>query len=259
MSAVDQQSRKCKCCGSEVVFFGSVDFVKNCEEVRGVFLKPSGQQVPYFRCLNCRFLFTDLFDDWAIERYRAEIYNDGYSLVDPDFAERRPSANAALLLRLFGPHRDSLTLLDYGGGNGRLVELLLANGFRQAFSYDPLYDEGRKPPTGKFRLVTAFEVVEHMPDPLAGFGDIIRYLRDDGLLLFSTLLQPRDLDRQGLRWWYAAPRNGHISLHSAESLALLAHRHGMAFRSLTDDLHVACRQYPGFASHLISAQTAIAP
>ena len=33
-----------------------------------------------------------------------------------------------------------------------------------------------------------------------------------GMVLFSTLVQPADIETQKLRCWYAAPRNGHISL-----------------------------------------------
>jgi hypothetical protein len=40
-------------------------------------------------------------------------------------------------------------------------------------------------------------------------------------VLFSTLLSDGEIVRgRPLRWWYAAPRNGHISLFSAQSLRL---------------------------------------
>lgn len=241
------------------MYFGSVDFTKSCEEARGTYLEPSGRQVPYFRCSACGFLFTDFFDTWPKQRFLSEIYNEDYLCVDPEFTELRPAANAALFVNLFAAHKESLTVLDYGGGNGRFVELLRASGFRHAISYDPLYDSVQKAPVESFHLVSAIEVLEHMPDPIGGFDDIARYLRDDGLLFLSTLLQPSNIVSLGLGWWYAAPRNGHISLHSPQSLSLLANRHGMAFRSLSPHLHVACRQFPAFARRLIRPPNAVSP
>jgi len=59
--------------------------------------------------------------------------------------------------------------------------------------------------------------------------------------LFSTLLQPDDMDKIGMRWWYIGPRNGHISLHSKKSLKLLWERYGCVVESVDEDVHMASR------------------
>lgn len=60
----------------------------------------SGILVYYRRCVDCKFIFTDAFDDWTAEQFKAHIYNDGYKVVDPDYAETRPLANANMVVPL---------------------------------------------------------------------------------------------------------------------------------------------------------------
>ena len=93
--------------------------------------------------------------------------------------------------------------------------------------------------------------MEHVAFPTQIVADIGRLLEDEGILLFTTLMQPADFDQLGLRWWYVAPRNGHISLYSRRSLAILFERNGMGLVSLTDLVHMAFRKLPAFATHLL--------
>ena len=81
---------------------------------------------------------------------------------------------------------------------------------------------------------------------------MIELLEDPGLLVFSTLVQPADIDRQGLNWWYAAPRNGHVSLYSSQTLATLAKAFDCRFGSLNENAHVIFQTVPPFAQHFIT-------
>ena len=96
-------------------------------------------------------------------------------------------------------------------------------------------------------------MLEHSTDPARTFADMNELLADPGLILFSTLLQPEDIDRQGLNWWYAAPRNGHVSLYTRASLAKVVRPFGLKFRSFNESMHVLYREVPDFASHLIAS------
>jgi SAM-dependent methyltransferase len=206
--------------------------------------------VYYRRCETCGFIFTGYFDAYTSTDCETQIYNDDYAAIDPDFAERRPAANAALIDKMFGAARGDVSLLDYGGGSGKLAEILGSHGWT-CQSFDPFH--GSQPaPAGRFELVTCFEVFEHTPDPrglLAGLHDL---LSDDGLILFSTLLQPPNIEQLRLNWWYAAPRNGHISLFSKQSLAALCRDSGLVFASFNEGLHAAFRRLPDFAAHLVA-------
>lgn len=237
----------CKVCGGVAPVCGSVDFNRNCEIPGGITLPLLGVPITYRRCAACGFLFTDAFDDWNEADFKTHIYNADYIKVDPEYAQTRPRANADAVLQLFGAHKAALRVLDFGGGNDVLCSALRAAGVREAVTYDPFVAEFAKPPQGTFDLVTCFETLEHMPDPIAATAAIGSYVSDPGLVLFSTLLQPPDFDTLGLKWWYVGPRNGHVSMFSRQALALAWRRHGFQTASLTDNLHLAFKNMPAFA------------
>ena len=188
---------------------------------------PSGEAVPYQRCQECGFIFTRYFDTWSANQMAERIYNADYQLADPEFADVRPNHFASLLSRWLAPMRADIQVLDYGGGQGTLSALMRRQGF-QFDSYDPYFAESPAPEY-RYDLVTSFEVVEHTPDPAGTFAAMLSYLKPDGAILFSTSLQPRDVTSD---WTYIAPRNGHISIHTARSLQHLAARAGMTVLSV---------------------------
>jgi hypothetical protein len=243
----------CKICGEPAPVYGTVDFNRNCKIDGGIRLPPCGTLVRYRRCGACGFLFTDAFDRWSQDEFKTHIYNGGYAAVDPEYAEARPRNNATAVLALFGAHKEGRRVLDYGGGNDTFCAHLRAAGFPLAVTYDPFVPEFAKPPRGKFDLITCFETLEHMPNPIAGIGDIVAYLDEPGLVLFSTTLQPADFEQHGMGWWYIGPRNGHISLFSRSALAKAWGRHGYRTGSFDDNMHVAFRTMPDFASHWAEA------
>lgn len=238
----------CKICCDACGLFGLVDFHKSCEEARGKKLALSGFAVYYRRCARCGFVFSSDFDGWELEDFQRYIYNADYGLVDPDYAEARPVGNARLVTESFAGSREQMRILDYGGGAGLLAERLREQGFR-AETYDP-FSEFIQLPAGRFDLVTCFEVMEHVPRPRETVAAMVGLLKDEGAILFSTLVQPKDFARVGLGWWYAAPRNGHISLYTTAALARLFGEVGMKVVSFSEAVHMAYARVPGFAAHL---------
>ena len=108
-------------------------------------------------------------------------------------------------------------------------------------TYDPFVRRFDSRPDGLFDCVICFEVLEHSTDPSKTLRDIAGMLTYSGLILISTLLQPDDIDSQGLAWWYAAPRNAHVSLYSSASLEKLARSTGFQVHSLDQSYHVLVR------------------
>lgn len=243
----------CKICGGASPLFGVTDFSRNCEEIRGKVLPLTGAAIYYRRCQTCGLLFTDAFDDWADADFEARIYNDGYLEIDPDYVEVRPTNFAGVVAATFGASASDLDVLDYGGGNGRMAALLREQGFRSATTYDAFSPGFRERPQRRFNLVTCFETLEHMVDPIRGAEDIVDLLDENGLLLFSTLVQPADFNALGLLWPYVGPRNGHVTLHTRQSLARLFGRFGLQTASFDDNIHMAWRTIPDFARHLMPA------
>jgi Methyltransferase domain len=161
--AADPNPCNCKVCGGPSPLFGVVDFHKSCIEAQGKTLTLSGKPIYYRRCISCEFLFTDAFDDWSPEAFLKHIYNDDYTIVDPDYTAARPVNNAKVIAQTFQSSRNSLSILDYGGGNGLLARALTEQGFR-ATTYDP-FTTFSACPHGRFDLITCFEVMEHLPFP----------------------------------------------------------------------------------------------
>ena len=170
-----------------------------------------------------------------------------------DYRESRPRGNADLISSLLSTSRPDRTL-DYGGGDGLLADLLRASGFPRVETFDPFVSRHSARPTDRFDCILSFEVLEHSHDPARTFADMDDFLEDSGLIICSTLLQPADIDSIGLNWWYAGPRNGHVSLYSRDSLERLVEPFGYRFASFNDGLHVLFREIPDFAKHFIKYQ-----
>ena len=231
----------CKVCATASALEGVVDFNKNASEPQNVFLRLCGVPVYYHRCPNCGCVFTVAFDAWSLTDFRRHIYNEGYAEVDPDYRERRPIGNAGLV-NSFAARGKELRILDYGGGNGRLADELVKRGIA-AFSWDPMETDGSPPPPAGFDLVSCFEVVEHTPTPLGTFAEALSYLRPGGVMLFSTLTID-DLPPRALHHWYIAPRNGHLTIHTSRSLALMAGRFGRRVHHINNVFHLCHAELP---------------
>jgi hypothetical protein len=48
-----------------------------------------------------------------------------------------------------------------------------------------------------------------------------QYLKDDGCIIISQTVQPNNIMSVRGNWWYLAPRNGHVSTYTEESLEIL--------------------------------------
>jgi hypothetical protein len=195
----------------------------------------------YCRCPVDRFTPDD---------FRRYIYNEDYIRIDPDYVEFRPRRDAECMAQAF-PGKKPQRVLDYGGGTGIFADTLRSFGFSQVDTYDPYNPRYSSKPARVYDCVVSFQVMEHAVSPALGFGEISDSLLDPGLAVISTLIQPADIDRQGLNWWYAGPRNGHVSLYSRESLARVVQPFGLKVRSLNDNLHLMYRDLPEFARHLV--------
>jgi SAM-dependent methyltransferase len=241
----------CKCCGGEALLYDVADFNKNCELPRNPEVLPViGVPVYYFRCKNCAFIFTPFFDLFTPEDFSQHIYNDQYILVDPDFMQARPAGNAAFITDLFGNFKD-IGVLDYGGGNGTLEVLLRQSGFTDVATYDPFSPVHAAEPLRQFDLIVSFEVFEHTTDPKKTLNEVLGFLKPGGLLMFSTLLQPANIDEIKTGWWYIGPRNGHVSIYSEQSLLRLSDEVGYQLGHFNQGMHLLCREVPFFAKHFL--------
>jgi len=246
---------KCLVCGGAALLFDVVDFNKNCLEGEGLFLPIMGHGVYYARCNSCEYTFAPEFSSWTSQDFLSMIYNDDYEKIDPGYINDRPQKNANIINNIFGDYKADIKHVDYGGGNGRLSELLRAFNW-DSNSFDPFPNDTKiNFESGAFNLITAFEVFEHVPNPQS-MMDNINYLMDSqsGLVLFSTSVSDGFINKnERLTWWYVAPRNGHIGIHSSKSLRLLGEKYGFQYKNFSPSTHAYFKLLPDWANKLFGS------
>ena len=247
---------KCPVCESKSTILDVVDFSKSCEERNGKFLEKTGIPVYYAICDGCDFAFSPDFRNWSQEEFAEKIYNQEYIEVDPDYLEKRPNHNFNLLNILFGKNKREIVHLDYGGGNGELVRKLTLSDWLSN-NYDPFSTtHSNIGDLRTFNLITAFEVFEHVPDPNEIMKNLKILIEEYGLILFSTLVSDSNIKRnERLSWWYASPRNGHVSLFTYKSLRILGEKYDLNFASLGIGTHIYYKNFPKWANSLISSSS----
>jgi SAM-dependent methyltransferase len=244
---IAQPTAVCKICGQTALLEGVVDFNKNCEQFENRFPLPlCGIPVYYHRCPACGFLFTTAFDNFSNDDFKKWIYNDEYVLVDPEYKSERPRRMTESLLNLL-PNHKSIRILDYGAGNGQLAANLRAAGFENVSCYDPFVPEFSRRPDDLFDCILCFEVIEHSTEPRRIMSDIASFLKQPGIVVFTTLYSKPGEMSPLVNWWYVAPRNGHVSIHSELSMKSLLQSLGYQTGSFNHAVHVMVRELPEFA------------
>jgi hypothetical protein len=71
----------------------------------------------------------------------------------------------------------------------------------------------------KYEVLTAFEVFEHLNNPLEEIDKMLKY---SDSILFSTELFPSTAPKPGHWWYYGLDHGQHIAIYSKKSLEMLA-------------------------------------
>lgn len=189
--------------------------------------------IQYYSCGNCGFIQTEA-PYWLDEAYSSAIARSDIGIISRN---TKLSSFCSALIPMFYDYRGSF--LDYGGGNGMFVRMMRDSGFN--FYWHDKYASNQfakgfeSPQDERFSLVTAFEVFEHLPQPLEAIEDMFHY---SDTLIFSTRLLPRWKIAPN-DWWYFTPDTGqHVSLYSRESLELIAKKFNVQLSSNGISLHV---------------------
>jgi len=184
-------------------------------------------QVHYFRCPDCGTVQTENAW-WLEEAYACPLAATDVGAVSRNIAlARMVVAVRMLAVTTEGP------CLDVGGGTGLLVRLLRDAGvdcyWEDRYAQNVFARGFEARGERHYALLTAFEVLEHLPDPLVHLTDWLA--RSDSVLLTTTLL-PASRPRPD-EWWYYAPETGqHVTIYTAIALHVMAGHLGA--RLLTD-------------------------
>ena len=180
----------------------------------------------YYQCSNCKFIQTDE-PFWLPEAYANAI-----TLLDIGILNRNEYLKKEIgdIIDICFPNGE--VFLDFAGGYGLFVRSMRDKGYnfyRQDVycenlfaSYFDVEDIDRK----SFDLVTAFEVMEHLENPILEIGNMLKYGQD---LIFSTDLIPKTIPEIE-NWVYIAQETGqHIAFYSEKSLQLVAEYFGKRY------------------------------
>lgn len=248
----------CKVCHGRTTTFDLVDFNKTGHAQKypyGIV----GIPVLYYRCELCDFIFTDFLDGFSDQQWLDYVYNgEYYATVDPEYAEIRPMNNSIYISSLLAGKRSAVIGLDFGGGNGKTAELMRDAGWSYD-CWDPFGHTDMTPELiGNYNFCSSVEVFEHTPDPVGSLDSMIAKCTSDELIIMvGTRVHDNVVtDELRLNWWYAAPRNGHISLHSRKSLGMLGAKFGLTYVSLAQGTHLLVRGHTKreMQSMLVSAK-----
>ena len=177
----------------------------------------SKYQVNYFRCRDCRFIQTES------PHWLEEAYSEAISTLDVGVMWRNlhnAGVTSAVISMLFP---SGTRFLDYAAGYGTLVRLMRDRGFDFYWSdryAKNLYARGfEHVPGNRYDLLTAYEVLEHLPEPLDDIA-IMLDLADNVLVTTELVPEPAPVPPN---WWYYAVKGGqHISFYGADSLQKIA-------------------------------------
>lgn len=183
-------------------------------------------------CRSCKTIYTSRVP----EQNEAENYDEYYTAANlsaPEFIRYRLEE----IVGSFAPYRKSNRLLDVGFGSGTILQTardlcweisgqeVSKPAIEQArgLGFDVFHGEleDAKFPDGHFDVVTASEVIEHLPEPQKTLHEIARILRPGGLL-WATTPSARSLSFRLMKekWTVLSPPD-HTQLYSKKGVQIM--------------------------------------
>lgn len=192
-----------------------------------------------YSCKACGTLFTGHVPAGAEQQDYDQYYSED-NLRVPAFVRERLRE----ILAGFDRYRETGNFLDIGFGAGTLLQVAAESNwhthgievskpaveYARERGFDVFHGELSEAqyPEGHFDVVTASEILEHMPDPAKDLREIVRILRPGGLF-WATTPSARSLSFLLLKqeWSVMSPPE-HIQLYSIRGARILLKRAGFS-------------------------------
>jgi hypothetical protein len=191
-------------------------------------------KVKYFRCTNCKFIEVEKPRYWLKKAYSSPIADIDTGIIRRNLLLSKISAIIFLVFC-----KKNSKVLDYGGGYGLMTRMLRDIGL-DSYWYDKYAENifAKKFVINKksvYEMVTAFEVLEHLNDPIKEVREIIHRFSPK-IFLFSTTVHNGKIPDD---WWYFSETGGqHISLYSQKSLNIIASKLKLHFSTNGVNIHI---------------------
>lgn len=198
-------------------------------------------RIDYFQCNDCHFIQTEN-PYWLNESYSSAIASTDIGLVSRNISFQNITS---WIIKSYFDYKSKF--LDYAGGYGLFVRLMRDKGFdfyRQDIycenHFAKYFDISEQNGITKFELVTAFEVFEHLVNPIE---EISKIFESSDVIFFSTQLQPLNKMNSTADWWYFAEETGqHISFYTIKSLEIVAKKMNCNLYSNNINLHILTKK-----------------
>jgi hypothetical protein len=191
----------------------------------------------YVRCTRCGAV-TVSEPHWLEEAYNQPINDEDAGLLARC---ARLTTRTAAVIRAEGIGDGRF--LDWGGGYGTLTRMMRDRGY--AYFHDDPYTQNLfarefpDEPGTRYDLISAFEVLEHLTYPSAELTAIAE--RTDRVLV-STALLPAPAPAPEDWWYYGLDHGQHITLHTEDSLRVVARTLGFELTTNGLDIHLFHRE-----------------
>ena len=193
----------------------------------------------YVRCDSCGFV--SVADPFWLPEAHAEPINasdTGYLARNLWCRDR-----VRMLIELF--LNPSGRFLDYAAGYGVFVRLMRDTGYdfrwtdRYCENLFARHFEEPLPLASRFDAITAFEVLEHLADPMTVFNELAPW---SSCLIFSTDLLPVPAPAPDHWWYYGLEHGQHVSFFSLSTLECIASRLSFHLSSDGINFHVLTKE-----------------
>ncbi len=206
-------------------------------------------ETPYYECSNCSFRYSGSSNNPNFVN-KIDDYEEAYrKYLEPNPADEKNFNN---LYEWMNSNRSlsDVVVVDVGCGSGKFVRYL-RNRSIESYGVEPseaLYNhflsndrnfflgdvkQFAAAQKKSFDIITAFDVIEHVRDPLSFLREMQALLKDDGAIFLSTVDVESLHARAASKYWHFY-NHYHLSYLSKKTLGNIANQLGLV---LTDFSH----------------------